>query len=276
MENYHKIDDLGVGTFGKVSLYIDKTTQQKVCIKEIVHTHKNTTQIQNEVLILAMFNHPNIIQYYNSFLNQHGHLCIVMEYAVHGTLHDYLLRQKRFIPQQYVLYIFAQILMAIDYIHAQNVVHRDLKAENVMITGGAASVIKLTDFGISKILLNVDNNKTGTLIGTPNYLAPEICRGEKYGIKADIWALGCILYELCALERMFDGPMATIILAITNCEIKKINTNIYRKAIQDWIAIMCHSDPNQRPNASCLLRNPIILPQMLSIQVNLGKVLARH
>lgn len=113
----------------------------------------NMEAAKNEVAILKSLNHPNIIQYHDSFL-RNGSLYIVTEYANKGTLYDFIAKSKptRFRPQV-VMNLFCQILMGLNHIHSRKVIHRDLKSENIFLTGLQGDVIKIGDFGISKILL---------------------------------------------------------------------------------------------------------------------------
>ncbi len=99
--------------------------------------------------------------------------------------------------------------MAVKHIHSKKVLHRDIKLQNVLLT--SANEVKLGDFGISK-LLESTGDFAKTSLGTPYYLSPEICSGKKYGSKSDIWMLGCLLYELCALKRPFEGESLPVSL----------------------------------------------------------------
>ena len=115
------------------------------------------------------------------------------------------------IPEPDIFHWFVQLCMAVRHIHEKKIIHRDIKLQNVLLT--SESQIKLGDFGISKLLESTaDFAKTS--LGTPYYLSPEICSGKKYNSKSDIWMLGCLLYELCALKKPFEGESLHVIFSI--------------------------------------------------------------
>lgn len=265
MDPYNRIKPLGKGTFGIVYLCNRKHNQKKVVVKEI-DTDLKPDQLkaaQLEVKILKSFSHPNIIQYFDSFY-KNKLFYIIMEYATHGNLHEYI---KNAIPKpiekEVVLNIFCQILLALHQIHSKNVIHRDLKCENIFLTGLSGNVVKIGDFGISTSLTADD--KANTLIGTTNYLAPEMCDGSPYDTKSDIWSLGCILYEICALERMFDGPVSRVVLSIKNGFRKLINLEKYGAEIQQIIDNTLQDDPVNRPATVNLMAYAQIFPTVHKI-----------
>ena len=98
---------------------------------------------------------------------------------------------------------FAQICMGIKHVHDKNILHRDLKSQNIFVT--KSNLIKLGDFGISRVLSN-SQSKAHSVVGTPYYLAPELIRESPYSFAADIWSLGVLLYEICALRPPFKAP----------------------------------------------------------------------
>lgn len=270
MHAFNILEKLGKGTFGTVYLCERKHNKLKVVVKE-VSIDLNNPQIEsakNEVSVLKSLKHSNIVQYYDSFVSS-GVFYIVMEYANKGSLYDFIKKQKEnLIPQQTVLNLFCQILKGLHHIHSKNIIHRDLKSENIFLTGLNADVIKIGDFGISKMLLK--DGKANTCIGTANYLAPEICQGRSYDTKSDIWSLGCILFELCALERMFEGPVANVVYSISTGRKKLINTYHYETAVQYLVETMLQLDPVNRPDTTSLLHFPIVLPTYYVLGTNLG------
>ena len=132
-------------------------------------------------------------------------IIIVMELANHGSLQDLIdqrLQQKSYFEEDEIMNLIIQLLQGIEHMHQKDVLHRDLKPDNIFL--GSQGKIKIGDFGISKMF---DSTKlyTFSMIGTPYYVSPELVQEEGYSYKSDVWAIGCILYELCFLRKAFDG-----------------------------------------------------------------------
>ena len=169
--------------------------------------------LNNEIAILKSLDHPHIIKYYESFTYRKRHICIITEYAQNGDLQRKIKEarasdERRF-SQQQILDWFCQLAMALGLIHSKHILHRDLKPKNILLDENDAA--KIGDFGISKMLDNTfDMAKTAT--GTPYYLSPEVCLGQRYDNKSDAWMLGCILHELCSLKRPFEGDSLNAVL----------------------------------------------------------------
>lgn len=270
MDYYNITKQLSRGSFGTIHLCERIHNKQKLVLKQITleMDGKQLQAAKNEVAVLKSLNHPNIIQYYDSY-DRKGIFYIVMEYASNGTLQN-LIQEERpnYFPPQFVMDLFCQILMGLHHIHQKKVIHRDLKTENIFLTGLRGDVVKIGDFGISKILVN--DNKANTIIGTCNYLAPELCNGKSYNTKSDIWALGCILYELCAMEKMFTGTVSNVVLSIASGRKKQVNTKLYGKQMQEIIDMMLQIDPDKRPDTMDLTTDPDIFSTLYSLGGCLG------
>jgi serine/threonine protein kinase len=146
----------------------------------------------NEVHVLDMLDHPNIIRYYDSFFERKS-LNIVMEYAEGGTIFEFLQnRNGKLLDEDLILHYFVQMVLSLKAIHAHSILHRDLKTQNIMLDR-SMRVVKIGDFGISKVLSS--KSRANTVVGTPCYISPELCEGRPYNDKSDVWALGCILCE---------------------------------------------------------------------------------
>jgi len=158
-------------------------------------------------IMSAISVHPNVLQLYDSFICDSKYY-LVLEFCERGDLSDYLRRatappMKMELPEPKVWHFFIQILLALDHIHTENIVHSDIKPSNILLAGKDLNV-KLADFGTSQILTK-NYNFVHECVGTLFYISPEVCKGEPYSTKTDIWALGCILYELCTNRKPFDG-----------------------------------------------------------------------
>lgn len=147
--------------------------------------------------------HQFIIRYFESFQDQEGNVCIVMEYAENGDLEQHLNNRKASnhpLTEDEVLEWFIQLCLGLKYIHDNKILHRDLKCENIFVN--SQNQLKIGDFGISK-LMNQTFDMAKTKIGTPYVMAPQIWEGKMYNQKSDIWSLGCILYKLITLAQPF-------------------------------------------------------------------------
>ncbi|XP_065155147.1 serine/threonine-protein kinase Nek8-like [Atheta coriaria] len=270
MEAYNVIQHLGRGTYGNVFLCEKIHNKQKVVMKKIQceTTSEIIIQAKNEAKILKMLKHPNIIEYFDSYFRD-NEFHIIMEYAQHGTLYEYIkVNKPDLLSKEFVISTFTQILLGLDQIHNKFIIQRDLKTENIFLSGPNRNVVKIGDFGISKTLQNID--KTKTTIGTPNYLAPEVCEGKPYGRKSDIWSLGCVLYEMCALERLFSGPMAKVIMDIKSGVKKTIPIYQYGHGVQNIVNLCINVDPKRRPTTKSLLAHAEVIPMHASLMVNLA------
>ncbi|KAJ8280712.1 hypothetical protein GJAV_G00058070 [Gymnothorax javanicus] len=201
--NYRLLKTIGKGNFAKVKLARHILTGREVAIKIIDKTQLNPSSLQKlfrEVRIMKGLNHPNIVQLFE-VIETEKTLYLIMEYASGGEVFDYLVSHGR-MKEKEARAKFRQIVSAVHYCHQKNIVHRDLKAENLLLD--ADSNIKIADFGFSNEFTL--GNKLDTFCGSPPYAAPELFQGKKYdGPEVDIWSLGVILYTLVSGSLPFDG-----------------------------------------------------------------------
>ncbi|CAM6055151.1 unnamed protein product, partial [Sphagnum tenellum] len=246
MDNYERIKVIGRGAFGTVYLCRRLSDGRLVIIKQIPVEQLNKLDRQatvNEVRILAMLDHPNIIAYHESFLQDQA-MMIVMEYAGGGTLYDFIESRTDFVEEDEIAHLFAQIVMPMKMVHARQVLHRDLKSQNIFLTSNR-DYIKIGDFGISKILSS--KSKAYTVVGTPCYISPELCEGKPYNQKSDVWAMGCILYELCCLKRAFEAPtLPALVLKIMRGNYRPLPPHC-SSSVRDLVSSLLALDPAQRP-----------------------------
>ncbi|KAF9614670.1 hypothetical protein IFM89_019798 [Coptis chinensis] len=193
VENYHVIDLVGEGSFGKVYKGRRKFTGQTVAMKFILKHGKSDKDIHNlrqEIEILRKLKHENIIEMLDSFETPQE-FCVVTEFA-QGELFE-VLEDDKCLPEDQVQAIAKQLVRALHYLHSNRIIHRDMKPQNILI--GAGSIVKLCDFGFARAM-STNTVVLRSIKGTPLYMAPELVREQPYNHTADLWSLGVILYEL--------------------------------------------------------------------------------
>uniref|UniRef100_A0A672LRI6 non-specific serine/threonine protein kinase n=1 Tax=Sinocyclocheilus grahami TaxID=75366 RepID=A0A672LRI6_SINGR len=251
-----------------------RTDGTLVILKEIPQmTRDERLAAQNECQVLKLLSHPNIIEYYENFLEDKA-LMIAMEYAPGGTLADYI--QKRcnsLLDEDTILHFFVQILLALYHVHNKLILHRDLKTQNILLDKHQM-IVKIGDFGISKIL--VSKSKAYTVVGTPCYISPELCEGKPYNQKSDIWALGCVLYELASLKRAFEAAnLPALVLKIMSGTFAPISDR-YSPELRQLILNMLNLDPSKRPQLNEIMAHPICIRPLLNLYTDIGNVKMRR
>ncbi|XP_035698278.1 serine/threonine-protein kinase Nek8-like isoform X2 [Branchiostoma floridae] len=272
MEKYERIRVVGRGAYGTVYLCKRLDAQKEVIIKQIPIEQMTKDERQsalNEVRVLSMLHHPNIIEYYESFLEDKA-LMIVMEYAPGGTIFEYLQqRGNALLDEEEILQFFVQMLLSLQHVHAKQILHRDLKTQNILLNR-KKNVVKIGDFGISKILSS--KSKAYTVVGTPCYISPELCEGKPYNQKSDIWALGCVLYELASLKRAFEAAnLPALVLKIMRGTFAPISDR-YSEDLRRLILSMLHLDPSKRPTITQIMAQPIVITALIGLYTDLGGI----
>ena len=169
---------------------------------ELSSNIKEKEQVDNEIFLLSKLRHKYLIKYYESF-KMNNYCYIVMELCSKENLYDFtrdISKNNQRLEENLIWELFIKICIGVGYLHKEKVTHRDLKTANIFFTNNGN--IKIGDLGISK-LLETSYMKMQSITGTSLYAAPEIWRREKYNLKIDTWAMGCILYELCKLDYAF-------------------------------------------------------------------------
>ncbi|XP_031392409.1 serine/threonine-protein kinase TIO isoform X2 [Punica granatum] len=193
IEDYHVIELVGEGSFGKVYKGRRKYTSQTVAMKFIMKHGKSEKDILNlrqEIEILRKLKHENIIEMLDAFESPQE-FCVVTEFA-QGELFE-ILEDDKCLPEDQVQAIAKQLVRALHYLHSNRIIHRDMKPQNILI--GAGAVVKLCDFGFARAM-STNTVFLKSIKGTPLYMAPELVREQPYNHTADLWSLGVILYEL--------------------------------------------------------------------------------
>jgi len=265
---------IGRGNYGTARLVRDRQTGAKLVVKKIPLSslsEKERRDAESECKLLATLHHPNIVEYIESFLEEES-LHLVTQYCEQGDLAKLIKHYKKrgkFFPEKQIVDWFIQIAMAVDYIHSLNVMHRDLKTGNVFLT--KTNVIKLGDFGIAKVL-DSTLEQANTVVGTPYYMSPEVCENKQYDKKSDLWAMGCILYELCTLNHAFDASnLLGLVFKIVQESYPPI-PDVYSPELRELVGQLLSKDPSRRPSCRRIFRMPFIRKRLeeLATSASLG------
>ncbi|XP_074085090.1 serine/threonine-protein kinase Nek1 isoform X12 [Macrotis lagotis] len=258
MDKYCKLHKIGEGSFGKAILVKSKEDGKQYVLKEINISRmssKERKESRREVEVLANMKHPNIVLYRESF-EENGSLYIVMDYCEGGDLYKRINAQKGVLfPEDQILDWFVQICLALKHVHDRKILHRDIKSQNIFLTKDGT--VQLGDFGIARVL-NSTLELARTCIGTPYYLSPEICENRPYNNKSDIWALGCVLYEMCTLKHAFEaGNMKNLVLKIISGSFPPVSCH-YSYDLQNLLSLLFKRNPRERPSVNSILRKSFI------------------
>lgn len=259
--DYEDIKVIGRGQYGKAHLVRNGKDQSLVIAKTIDLTclcSKERETALQEVALLRRLDHPNIVEYKDNFFMGET-LVIVMQYCDGGDLAAYIkdmAKKKTRIPENQIMDYFVQVLQALQYIHSERVLHRDLKTSNLFLMK-SKTVVKLGDFGISRVLEG-SMAAAVTVVGTPYYMSPEVCENKPYTFKSDVWSLGCVLYELCMLKHAFSADnLLGLVYKIVSDKYEPIPRK-YTQPLDTLVQRMLEKNADRRPSVRDLLADPYV------------------
>ena len=250
LSDFEIIKQLGRGSYGTVYTVKSLINSNIYVMKKMELNHLKESQQKEcyrEVSILRKVSHPNIIKYYSSFLENES-LCIIMEYAELGDLYSLIKHYKRhqkYFEELVLWRISYEILNGLEYLHNNNIIHRDIKCLNLFLSKDHH--VKIGDLGVSTI--SSIGNMHCTRVGTPLYLSPELIKQIPYDYKTDIWSFGCSLYHLASLEPPFTGNN---LIVLGNNIVKnkpKELSDRYSMKFKMFVDKMLTKRPDKRPSA---------------------------
>ncbi|AGO13441.1 AaceriACL104Cp [[Ashbya] aceris (nom. inval.)] len=272
---FKRTEVIGRGKFGVVYKAYHAKTKQVYAVKvlNLDCPEDEVEDVQKEIQFLASLKQvPNITRYYGSYLYD-TKLWVIMEYCAGGSLRT-LLRPGK-IDEKYLGVIVRKLLIALVYIHKDNVIHRDIKAANVLITNEGH--VKLCDFGVAA-QLTAANHKRQTMAGTPYWMAPEVIMdGVYYNTKADIWSLGITAYEIATGNPPYcDVEALRAMQLITKSKPPRLEGRNYSPLLKEFIALCLDEDPEERPTAEDLLSSRFVKAHKGSSATILKELISRY
>lgn len=256
MDKYDILEQIGEGAYGRIYRARDKEDGKIVVLKTVRLEgldQREQTDALNEIRVMERIDHPNIVKFYDTFLDGENGIVTVMEYLSGGDLSNVISKHRKdgkYLSENNLWRYCIEMSLGFNYLHNMGIIHRDIKPSNIIINNPTENKLKIADFGFGKVL---KGNLAYSAVGTPLYMSPEIVQGLGYDAKSDIWSLGCVMYELASLELAFpaetEAELAKKVLTKTPAPLPAH----FSKDLTTLIFSMMTKDPTKRPSAQDIL-----------------------
>ncbi|GAN05337.1 pkinase-domain-containing protein [Mucor ambiguus] len=272
---YKKIKRVGQGASGSVYVAQSLATNTKVAIKQMDLAHQPRKDlIVTEILVMKESQHPNIVNYLDSFLVKNSDLWVIMEYMEGGALTDVI--DNNTMTEQQIATVCHETTAGLLHLHSQNILHRDIKSDNILLNSHGQ--VKISDFGFCAKLTD-QRNKRATMVGTPYWMAPEVVKQKEYGAKVDIWSLGIMAIEMIENEPPYldEEPLKALYLIATNGTPTLKNPEKLSRELKGFLAVCLCVDVRSRATADELMNHEFLRKAgPLDILAPLLKFKTRH
>lgn len=261
LQIFKNVLKIGEGSSGSVYRAYDPTQNVPVAIKRVIpKTEEDLTLFKFEVAVMSSAFHHNLIKCYASY-KVDNNLFIVMELADAGSLTDvlyFLNDRKMHLNEPEIAYVCREVLQGLASLHGIKRIHRDIKSDNTLVTRDGQ--VKIADFGFAA-QLTTKENKRNTVIGTPFWMAPEVCRGMDYDAKVDVWSTGVLAIECAegAPPLLHETQMKAMFIIATEGPPKLKDPKVWTEDFHDFISQCTKINPSERATAAEMLKHPFLL-----------------